>query len=355
MMNALFLEKHTAGDRIDLPAIVNTSAVHDSQYSHCTINGNNTVWTAGTDVVFLNNGEDTVWQGTLPQGHTFLYRNGKNVLRSRWPENGYLHCDKWEKQWDEEKKIFTTNRLHLSIPEEVRRELTGATAVLYFDWLNIRFSVTDTTETYVDLQKVSKYKFGSDCCKVCFENVSVKYLTPGKWLPVPDGGFVTSKSDALPMQITGSFVSKYTDFYYMVQNMKKEYIRGGCKNKELKKIYMDYYALSIKELFSDYALYPMSDWTGNYLKNYDREQLIKRRSNNYDYLYKGLSELDWIEVAVKREEAGLTDLLDLLDVERTLLQAEMDFVSAKQAQLNAIIDICKALGGGWTEQDGFKK
>ena len=56
------------------------------------------------------------------------------------------------------------------------------------------------------------------------------------------------------------------------------------------------------------------------------------------------------ELAVKREKAGLTDLLDLLDVERTLLQAEMDFVSAKQAQLNAIIDICKALGGGWTEK-----
>ena len=61
------------------------------------------------------------------------------------------------------------------------------------------------------------------------------------------------------------------------------------------------------------------------------------------------------ELAIKREKAGLTDLLDVLDVERTLLQAEMDLVSVKQAQLNAIIDICKALGGGWTEQDGFKK
>ena len=48
-------------------------------------------------------------------------------------------------------------------------------------------------------------------------------------------------------------------------------------------------------------------------------------------------------------------MLDVLDVERTLLQAEMDLVSAKQDQLNAIVDICKALGGGWTEQDGFKK
>ncbi len=60
------------------------------------------------------------------------------------------------------------------------------------------------------------------------------------------------------------------------------------------------------------------------------------------------------ELAIKREKAGLTDLLDVLDVERTLLQAEMDLVSARQDQLNAIIDICKALGGGWTE-DGFKK
>jgi multidrug efflux system outer membrane protein len=60
------------------------------------------------------------------------------------------------------------------------------------------------------------------------------------------------------------------------------------------------------------------------------------------------------ELAIKREKAGLTDLLDVLDVERTLLQSEMDLVSAKQDQLNALVDICKALGGGWTE-DGFKK
>ena len=126
-----------------------------------------------------------------------------------------------------------------------------------------------------------------------------------KWLPVPDGGFIASRSDALPVQIEGNCVSKYTDFYYMVQAMKKEYIQGGCKDTELKKIYMDYYALSIKELFSDYTLYPMSDWTGNYLKNYDRQQVIERRCNNYDYLYQGLSELSFLKVAVKREEGYL--------------------------------------------------
>ena len=60
-------------------------------------------------------------------------------------------------------------------------------------------------------------------------------------------------------------------------------------------------------------------------------------------------------MVLKREKAGLTDLLDVLDVERSLLDAEMRLISAKQGQLNAVIDICKALGGGWTEQDGFKK
>ncbi len=56
------------------------------------------------------------------------------------------------------------------------------------------------------------------------------------------------------------------------------------------------------------------------------------------------------ELAIKREKAGLTDLLDVLDVERMLLQAQMDLVNAKNSQLNAVINICKSLGGGWTEE-----
>lgn len=57
------------------------------------------------------------------------------------------------------------------------------------------------------------------------------------------------------------------------------------------------------------------------------------------------------ELAIKREKAGLTELLDVLDVERSLLEAEDYLVYAKQDQLNAVIDICKALGGGWKEEN----
>lgn len=54
-------------------------------------------------------------------------------------------------------------------------------------------------------------------------------------------------------------------------------------------------------------------------------------------------------LAQKREKAGLTDLLDVLDVERTLLQAQMDLVEARNNQFNAIINACKALGGSWVK------
>jgi multidrug efflux system outer membrane protein len=52
-------------------------------------------------------------------------------------------------------------------------------------------------------------------------------------------------------------------------------------------------------------------------------------------------------IAKKQKEAGLIGLLDLLDVERGLLSAEMELAGALQNQLNAVVDLCKALGGGW--------
>ncbi len=126
-----------------------------------------------------------------------------------------------------------------------------------------------------------------------------------KWLPVPDGGFIASYTNKLPEQLKSNCVSKYTDFYYMVQVMKKEYVENGYQNKTLKNIYMDYYSLSIKELFSDYTLYPISDWTKNYLKNYDMQEVIEKRKKNYDYLYEGLSKINWLRLAVRREDGYL--------------------------------------------------
>lgn len=55
-------------------------------------------------------------------------------------------------------------------------------------------------------------------------------------------------------------------------------------------------------------------------------------------------------IAKKQKEAGLIGLIDLLDVERGLLACEMDLTTALQDQFNAVVDLCKALGGGWVRK-----
>jgi len=56
------------------------------------------------------------------------------------------------------------------------------------------------------------------------------------------------------------------------------------------------------------------------------------------------------ELSLKREKAGISSLLDVLDVERMLLQSQIDLASAQMEQLLAIVDICKSLGGGWIDE-----
>ncbi|MBR3603697.1 MAG: efflux transporter outer membrane subunit [Elusimicrobiaceae bacterium] len=59
------------------------------------------------------------------------------------------------------------------------------------------------------------------------------------------------------------------------------------------------------------------------------------------------------ELTKKQEDAGLIGTMELLDVERNLLQAEMALASARQSELLALISVAKALGGGWDERCGF--
>ena len=59
------------------------------------------------------------------------------------------------------------------------------------------------------------------------------------------------------------------------------------------------------------------------------------------------------ELTKKQEDAGLIDVTDVISVEETLLSAEMNLASSRANELQAVVNLCKALGGGWTEQSGF--
>ncbi|OIR14007.1 putative efflux pump outer membrane protein TtgC precursor [mine drainage metagenome] len=52
-----------------------------------------------------------------------------------------------------------------------------------------------------------------------------------------------------------------------------------------------------------------------------------------------------------RYQAGIASRLELLDVERNYLQAQLNRLDAERAQRSAVADMFKALGGGWKNQD----
>ncbi len=55
-----------------------------------------------------------------------------------------------------------------------------------------------------------------------------------------------------------------------------------------------------------------------------------------------------------RYRAGIASRLELLDVERNYLQAQLNRLDAERAQRSAVADLFSALGGGWNKQDVAK-
>ncbi|MEG2172466.1 MAG: efflux transporter outer membrane subunit, partial [Desulfovibrionaceae bacterium] len=51
----------------------------------------------------------------------------------------------------------------------------------------------------------------------------------------------------------------------------------------------------------------------------------------------------------KQYNAGLASVMDVLDVRRQLLASQQDLAEAHRRQLAGVVQLCRALGGGWTE------
>jgi multidrug efflux system outer membrane protein len=58
--------------------------------------------------------------------------------------------------------------------------------------------------------------------------------------------------------------------------------------------------------------------------------------------------------AEMRYQAGIANRLELLDVERNYLQAQLNRLDAERAQRSAVADLFKALGGGWEKPEVAK-
>jgi multidrug efflux system outer membrane protein len=72
-----------------------------------------------------------------------------------------------------------------------------------------------------------------------------------------------------------------------------------------------------------------------------------------EYQFENLKQSERaFEGAKLRYQAGSGDFLTLLEAQRTLYAARDQFVQYKLARLQALVSLCKALGGGWAQQHG---
>ena len=62
------------------------------------------------------------------------------------------------------------------------------------------------------------------------------------------------------------------------------------------------------------------------------------------------SSAEYLGLAEKRYRNGVRAYLDVLDAQRLLFEAQISVSDARQAQLFALVDLYKALGGGWDPQ-----
>ncbi len=57
-----------------------------------------------------------------------------------------------------------------------------------------------------------------------------------------------------------------------------------------------------------------------------------------------------VELAQIRYDNGYASYLEVLDAQRSLFDAEIQLANARASQLSTIVNICMALGGGWTDE-----
>jgi outer membrane protein TolC len=55
------------------------------------------------------------------------------------------------------------------------------------------------------------------------------------------------------------------------------------------------------------------------------------------------------ELSQKQHASGHISIIDVLDIQRQSLLAELDLADTRRDQLDALIALCRALGGGWQE------
>ena len=107
-----------------------------------------------------------------------------------------------------------------------------------------------------------------------------------KWLPIPDGGFVASKTCVNNLfefhnEIPAS--NDYTYYYFAAQIMKDAYLRDKSLDKS---VFLNLAKIGMDALFSDYTIRRISRISEQIERATDMEEVARRRKSNYLNLYR---------------------------------------------------------------------
>ncbi len=77
----------------------------------------------------------------------------------------------------------------------------------------------------------------------------------------------------------------------------------------------------------------------------------KREKNNWSVnANKWHAARESLELADIRYRKGLVSYIDVIDAQRIVLDAELGVVQTERARLTAMVDLFKAVGGGWEQE-----
>lgn len=142
----------------------------------------------------------------------------------------------------------------------------------------------------------------------------------------------------------GTLVAPGTSFWNAGAGLILPVFQGGkikSQNRQAKAVY--------KQMLASYEKAAQNAYRDTYdalTNNQYYRKIVVANTSQVKALARSL------DLAQKQQNAGLIDILDLLDVERNLLSAETSLAAARRNQLSALVAIAQALGGGWREELG---
>lgn len=122
-----------------------------------------------------------------------------------------------------------------------------------------------------------------------------------KWLPIPDGAFLSSKKEIPKAHIENGY-NEYTFNYLVAQLMKKEYLSNRNLDKHQ---FLSLNQKAIKSLFTDYTIRNITELSLNYIHSYDMNYVMERRLKNYYYLNEKTKKISFLKPVISLKEGQI--------------------------------------------------